>query len=80
MKSRTEPKHEFPMRFNLQGRSVVLRPLGAGDREPMVTFARALPDDDLLFLERDITQAAEVEAWILRCFGGKPRHGCGLGR
>jgi L-amino acid N-acyltransferase YncA len=64
MKSRSEPRHDFPLRFNLKGRTVVLRPLASGDRERMVAFARALPEDDLLFLERDITQPAEVDAWI----------------
>ena len=53
MKSRTKPRHDFPMRFNLQGRSVELHPLAAGDREHMVAFARALPEDDLLFLQRE---------------------------
>ncbi len=52
------------MRFNLKARTVVLRPLAADDREEMITFAGALTDDDLLFLERDITQPAEVDAWI----------------
>jgi L-amino acid N-acyltransferase YncA len=30
----------------------------------MVTFAQALPEEDLLFLEQDITQPTEVDAWI----------------
>ena len=30
----------------------------------MAAFARALPEDDLLFLQRDITQPAEVDWWI----------------
>ncbi len=64
MKSPAKSKHEFPMRFSLNGRSVLLRPLAPGDREPMVAFARALPEDDLIFLQRDITQPAEVDAWI----------------
>jgi L-amino acid N-acyltransferase YncA len=41
-----------------------IRPLAAEDREPLLTFARALPEEDLLFLDRDITQAAEVETWL----------------
>jgi L-amino acid N-acyltransferase YncA len=56
--------HDFPMRFALKGREVVFRPLDAEDREPLVRFARSLPDDDLLFLQRDITQLAEVDRWI----------------
>ena len=64
MKSRPASKHDFPMRFILKGRTLVLRPLAAEDREPMIAFAGALPEDDLLFLERDIAQPAEVDAWI----------------
>ena len=64
MKSPAAPNHEFPMRFSLKGRTVDLRPLAAEDREPMIAFARALPEEDLLFLERDITQPAEVDTWI----------------
>lgn len=52
------------MRFILKGRTLVLRPLAAEDREPMIAFAGALPEEDLLFLERDIAQPAEVDAWI----------------
>ena len=64
MKSPSKHKHDFPMRFVLQGRTVVLRPLTTEDREPMVRFARCLPEDDLLFLQRDITLPAEVDQWI----------------
>jgi len=64
MKSQYESKHEFPMRVNLQGRNLVLRPLGAEDRQPLLAFAQELGEDDLLFLQRDITQPAKVDAWI----------------
>jgi L-amino acid N-acyltransferase YncA len=37
----------------------------------MIAFAGALPEDDLLFLERDITQPAEVEAWIKDTLEGR---------
>ncbi len=64
MKSSAKHKHDFPMSFALKGRDVLLRPLEAADREPLVRFAQSLPDDDLLFLQRDITQSAEVDRWI----------------
>jgi L-amino acid N-acyltransferase YncA len=64
MNEPSEHKHEFPMSFSLKGQPVVLRPLAAEDREPLVAFAQALPEDDLLFLARDITQPAEVDRWI----------------
>lgn len=71
MKSPSVPKHDFPMRFSLKGRTVVLRPLAAEDREQMIAFAGTLPEDDLLFLERDITQPAEVDAWIKDTLAGR---------
>ncbi len=64
MPSRSEPRHDFPMQFDLQGRKVVFRPLATEDREPLITFASALSEEDLLFLDRDITQPVEVDAWI----------------
>lgn len=64
MNSHSKTEHDFPRRFNLQGRNVLLRLLAAGDCKQMVAFARALPADDLLFLRRDITQPAVVDAWI----------------
>ena len=63
MKSSSEQKHDFPMHFGLKGRVLVVRPLAADDRAAMVAFARTLPEDDLLFLQRDITQPAEVDRW-----------------
>ena len=59
------------MRFSLKGRTVVLRPLAAEDSEQMIAFAAALPEEDLLFLERDITQPAEVQAWIKDTLEGR---------
>ena len=59
------------MQFNLKGRSVMLRPLAAGDRGEMIAFANALPEEDLLFLERDITQPAEVDLWLREAGEGR---------
>jgi L-amino acid N-acyltransferase YncA len=36
----------------------------------MAAFARSLPEDDLLFLQRDITQPAEVDWWIKEAVQG----------
>jgi len=59
------------MRFSLKGRSVVIRPLAAEDSEQIIAFAADLPEEDLLFLERDITQPAEVNAWIKDTLEGR---------
>ena len=58
------------MQFKLKGRAVVLRPLRAADRSALLAFAQSLPVDDLLFLERDITQEAEVDWWIKQATAG----------
>lgn len=71
MKSPSVRKQDFPIRFSRKGRTVALRPLAAEDREQIVAFAGALPVDDLLFLERDITQPAEVDAWIKDTLEGR---------
>ena len=64
MKTPAARKHIFPMRFQIQGKSLVFRRLSAECKEPMIRFARTLPETDLLFLERDITRQPEVDQWI----------------
>ena len=36
----------------------------AGDQQAMLEFARSLPEEDLLFLQVDITQEAVVSTWV----------------
>ncbi len=60
----TEGERKFPTIVNVAGMQVTLRHMAAGDQEAVLTFARALPPHDLLFLRRDITQASEVDDWI----------------
>jgi len=57
-------KYVFPLHVRLRNRAVVVNLLSAECREPMLAFAEALPERDLLFLERDITDPAEVDRWI----------------
>src|SRR6266481_2905698 len=55
----------FPNEIALpNGRHLTLRLMGAGDRKRILTFARSLPPDDLLFLRTDITEPAIVDEWI----------------
>ena len=55
---------EYPAILNLDGTEITLRLFGPGDEDAMVTFARAQPVHDLLFLRRDITQPEVVVAWL----------------
>ena len=46
------------------GTAVVFRLLTPDDRDAMLSFARALHEDDLLFLREDITDPEVVDAWL----------------
>ncbi|GIW13231.1 MAG: N-acetyltransferase [Tepidiforma sp.] len=59
-----ETVRTYPARHQVGGREVTLRLMGPGDREAVLAFARRLPEHDLLFLRRDITQADAVDDWI----------------
>ena len=62
----------YPKRGTLaDGRSVELRLMDAGDREAVLTFARAIPPNDLLFLPATITEPAAVDAWIAAIEAGR---------
>ena len=64
MKMPAEHKHNFPIRFRLKDRTIIFRRLSAAFSDAMVRFAQMLPEDDLLFLERDITRQPVVDRWI----------------
>ncbi len=61
----------YPRTIKAGGRSYTLRGMNAGDRDPMVAFARALPEDDLLFLRVDITEPVAVDEWIQSVADGR---------
>jgi L-amino acid N-acyltransferase YncA len=58
-------RNRYPRQATLRnGQSVELRLMGDGDREAVLEFARGLPDDDLLFLQANITEPSVVDSWI----------------
>lgn len=59
-------KRTYPWTTNIDGTNVTLRLMTAKDKEAMLEFARALPEDDLLFLSFDITSEDFIEHWIKR--------------
>lgn len=59
-----EEVRNYPETRSVAGKQVTLRYMTAGDRDAILAFARSLPEHDLLFLRRDITQAAAVDGWI----------------
>ena len=55
----------YPRQATLRdGQSVELRLMAEGDREAVLAFARGLPNDDLLFLQANITEPAAIDSWL----------------
>ncbi len=57
-------KRKYPSTIKTGGHTITLRYMSAADKEGILAFAQALPEHDLLFLRRDITEDREVDAWI----------------
>lgn len=56
---------QYPRAFQLaDGSSVELRVMSSDDRDAILGFAKALPEEDLLFLRVDLTQPDVVDAWV----------------
>lgn len=54
----------YPREVAVAGGAFELRPMGTADAEAVLAFAATLPEHDLLFLRRDISQAKVVAAWL----------------
>jgi L-amino acid N-acyltransferase YncA len=63
---------DYPHELRLpDGRPVSLRLMGPADKDVILRFARALPEDDLLFLRTDITEPAVVDEWMRNVENGE---------
>ncbi len=60
----------YPAAGTIGGRQLTLRLMDAGDEQALLSFAQSLPDHDLLFLRRDITQPDQVRIWAQRVEAG----------
>lgn len=56
--------NEFPQSIKLNDHSVEVRLMTADDRDAVLAFAQALPEEDLLFLRVDLTDPAVVDEWV----------------
>ncbi len=66
-----QAKLRFPQHVTLDdGRPVQLRLMTGDDRDAVLAFARSLPEEDLLFLRLDLTQANVVDDWIANLASG----------
>ncbi|MEX0783811.1 MAG: GNAT family N-acetyltransferase [Dehalococcoidia bacterium] len=59
-----EGTRSYPETVRLGSAEVTLRYMTAADADGILAFARALPEHDLLFLRRDITDPAAVADWV----------------
>jgi L-amino acid N-acyltransferase YncA len=60
----TEGARTYPETRVIGNRQVTLRHMSPADKQGLLAFARGLPEHDLLFLRRDITQEDAVDDWI----------------
>jgi len=61
----TKIERDYPRTVKLQdGSSATLRLMTPKDDKAVLSFAKALPPDDLLFLRTDITDPAVVKEWV----------------
>ena len=54
----------YPREVTLKDGSVTFRIMNANDRDAILTFARNLPPDDLLFLRLDISTPNGIDEWV----------------
>ncbi len=66
----TEPK-TYTRSHRFGDVDLTLRTITASDHDSILAFTRALPEQDLLFLRMDITQAGVVDSWIANIESGK---------
>ncbi len=57
-------RRTYPWTTSVDGVRLTFRLMEPSDRDGILEFARALPNDDLMFLRTDITQAKTVENWV----------------
>jgi L-amino acid N-acyltransferase YncA len=59
-----EGSSAYPKTLHTGGTDITFRLMTLHDREAVLDFARALPQHDLMFLRRDISEDAGIDAWL----------------
>jgi RimJ/RimL family protein N-acetyltransferase len=57
-------RRTYPWTTSIDGVRLTFRLMEPADGEAILAFARSLPNDDLIFLRSDITEAKAVDAWM----------------
>jgi len=66
-----EGARSYPLTVKAGNHQVTLRYMTVDDKADILAFARALPEHDLLFLRRDITQEAALDDWLRELQAGE---------
>lgn len=54
----------YPLNIGLKERNFTLRPMTVEDGPALLKFASNLPQHDILFMRRDITQQEGIDKWV----------------
>ena len=57
-------RRTYPWKTTINGVEVTFRLMDPSDRDEIIRFAKALPEEDLMFLRTDITQGSTVDTWM----------------
>ncbi len=61
---------QYPQNITLDDADIEVRIMTADDRNAVLEFARALPEEDLLFLRIDLTDPDVVDEWVANIESG----------
>ena len=71
MRVQIPEKPSYPRKLGLKRRrSVDVRPMSVADADALHAFFLRVPEEDLLFLRRDVTNRDVIESWSLDVAGG----------
>ena len=62
---------KYPITYRAGSHEITLCQMTPGDKAGLLEFARALPEHDLLFLRRDISQEPAIDDWISELKSGE---------
>lgn len=66
-----ETARTYPALHRVGSRDITLRLMNAADKPGVLAFARKLPEHDLLFLRRDITEDPALDDWLAEIASGE---------
>lgn len=71
MAQATPVQRTYPWSTNIGGKDITFRLMEKGDRDAILAFAKTLPQEDLMFLRTDITEAKTVDTWVKQIESGR---------